>query len=371
MGKENNTEGLAERIVAFLVGGLFILSGAVKVVDPIGTAIKMDEYFEVFSSDFSEIFRVFQPYSLEVALLMVIGEVVLGVALIANYRKRWATYGVAGLIFFFTLLTFYSAYFNKVTDCGCFGDAVKLAPWETFAKDVVLSVLAIFLLLRKKFLSNTASFIPGAITAVGFAASCFAAYWGIAHLPLVDFRPYAEGNNVKELMQPQEAPKYEYIMTKDGKEHRFKDYPKDKSYTFKEMVHLNPEESDPVIKDFSVWNDDGDFTEAILQGKRLVIVLQNLQKAGTENLPKIAQLVKDAENEGIVPIILSSETQENTETFRHEGQIMAPYYYGDATVLKAIIRSNPGIWLVQEGVTRGKWHHNDTPEIGEVKKRLK
>jgi hypothetical protein len=129
----------------FFVGGLFIFSGLIKLNDPVGTEIKMHEYFEVFAADFGSFFNVFIPWSLEISMAMIILELMLGVAVLLWFRMDITTKVLLGLLTFFTFLTFYSAYFNKVTDCGCFGDAIKLTPWESFSKDVILMVFTLHL----------------------------------------------------------------------------------------------------------------------------------------------------------------------------------------------------------------------------------
>ena len=121
----------------WFVGGLFIFSGLIKLNDPVGTEIKMHEYFEVFASDFGSFFNLFIPWSLEIAMAMIVLELMIGVAVLFMFRMRITTVVLLALLTFFTFLTFYSAYFNKVTDCGCFGDAIKLTPWESFTKDVI------------------------------------------------------------------------------------------------------------------------------------------------------------------------------------------------------------------------------------------
>src|SRR5690554_4067524 len=132
-----------------LVGILFIFSGLIKINDPVGTAIKLEEYFEVFSTDISSFFLVFVPYALFLAVLLSVLEVVLGLAVLIWYRSRTTTWILLLMIIFFTFLTFYSAYFNKVTDCGCFGDAIKLTPWQSFIKDILLLLLILVLFFNK------------------------------------------------------------------------------------------------------------------------------------------------------------------------------------------------------------------------------
>ena len=132
------------------VGGLFIFSGLIKLNDPIGTQIKLQEYFEVFAEDIGSFFHYFVPWALEIGMIMIVLEVVLGVAILLYYRMDISTWVLLALMVFFTILTFYSAYFNKVTDCGCFGDAINLTPWESFIKDIILMIPVLHLFWYRK-----------------------------------------------------------------------------------------------------------------------------------------------------------------------------------------------------------------------------
>ena len=136
-------------IIRFLVGGLFIFSGMIKVNDPVGTAIKMEEYFEIFSLDIAGFFHYLVPFALPISIFLVVVEVVLGVALLFNYKQNTTLKSLLAIIVFFTALTGYSAITNSVTDCGCFGDAIKLTPWESFIKDIVLLVMILILYLSE------------------------------------------------------------------------------------------------------------------------------------------------------------------------------------------------------------------------------
>src|SRR5699024_1522707 len=128
-----------------IVGVLFIFSGLIKVNDPVGTAIKLEEYFEVFSTDISSFFLIFIPYALFLSVFLSVLEVILGLAILLWYRSRATIWTLLLIIIFFTFLTFYSAYFNKVTDCGCFGYDIKLTLWQSFIKDIILLVLRLVL----------------------------------------------------------------------------------------------------------------------------------------------------------------------------------------------------------------------------------
>ncbi|MFP4089570.1 MAG: DoxX family protein, partial [Cyclobacteriaceae bacterium] len=136
----------------------------------------------------------------------------------------------------------------------------------------------------------------------------------------------------------------------------------------KEMVLLNPE-AQPKITDYSVWNNEGDFTEQSFEGNRLMVVMYDAQKADTDALPEIKSLMEDLPAD-VSPVILTASGETIFEAFRHEHQLAIPYYFADATLLKTIIRANPGIVLLKNGVVAGKWHFNDVPDAGQIKEIL-
>jgi uncharacterized membrane protein YphA (DoxX/SURF4 family) len=352
------------------VGVLFIFSGLIKINDPVGTAIKLEEYFEVFSKDIAPFFKSLEPFALFFSIFLSALEIVLGVALLIRWKLKEVLVALLVMIVFFTFLTFYSAYFNKVTDCGCFGDAIKLTPWESFIKDVVLLVMILILLFTQKYLKPLLRPVTGAVvTALTAIISVGIGWYAYEHLPYIDFRAYKTGNNIPELMKPSAPLRYKYIMTKNGEEQEFEEYPTDPSYTFKQMIAVNPEDG-PKITDFNVWTDQGDFTQEILSGEKLIVLVQNTTKADRGDLKEINELVKTAGKIGITTIAVTSSSGQDFEKFRHEVNLAVPYYYGDGTVLKTISRSNPGLLLLQNGTVKGKWHHNDTPKIDKIKELL-
>ena len=358
-------------IARFLVGGLFIFSGLIKVNDPIGTAIKLEEYFDVFSSDIAPFFHAFIPFSLPLSVILVVFEVVLGVAILIKYRMNITVWITFGLIVFFTFLTFYSAFFNKVTDCGCFGDAIKLTPWQSFYKDLILLILIVLLVAYRKIFKGFESvpFRGDFIISTSALIFLYLAIYAIRHLPFVDFRPYKIGNDIGALMKPEEKARYQYIMTKDGEDEVFDQYPTDTSYKFKEMIVLNPEKATPKIQDYTIWNDEGDFTQASLTGTKLIVAVHSTEEVNKDYFDRINTLVLTLEKEVGVWAITSSDGT-SFSRFRHDVQLAAPFYFVDATVLKAMIRSNPGILLFENGVVLGKWHYNDVPSPGDIREIL-
>ncbi len=358
------------------VGGLFIFSGLIKLNDPIGTEIKLEEYFDVFSNDFGSFFQIFIPYALPIGLILIVLEIVLGVALLINYRMKLTTWILLILIIFFTFLTGYSAILNKVTDCGCFGDAIKLTPWESFYKDLILIVFILHLFWYRKTYNAVLKPIHGHSVIAGVTVlSFFLGIYAIRHLPFIDFRAYKIGNTIPEQMKlPPNAKRDSVVMTfiyeKAGKRVEVamdKISTIDSTYTFVDRVDKVIRKGDqPKIIDYRIESVDGeDFTQQSFQGAKLMIVMYSVKQASTRNADKIARLINDLEGK-VETMILTSSTSVEVDNFRHENQWAAPYYFADATVLKTIIRSNPGLTLWVNGTVKGMWHFNDTPEANEV-----
>jgi len=349
-----------------------VFSGLVKINDPKGTAIKLEEYFDVFAQDFAGFFKVFIPYSLELAVFLNVLEVVLGVALLVRFMPVLTMYILLPMILFFTFLTGYSAILNKVTDCGCFGDAIPLVPWESFIKDIILTLLiGVLFLKRKALVASGGLAIRGGIVALSTIAGLVLAIQAINHLPFMDFRSYAVGNNIPTLMQDRAPLRYDYIYEKEGKEYVFDmtSLPTDTTYKFKDSRLQNPEDQ-RKITDFAIWNDEGTFTEEALTGTKLLVVLQNIEHAANaEKLKQVSQLMQQATGVAQVWLVTSASGQD-LEDFRHQHQLVGNVYYGDATVLKAVIRSNPGTVLLKNGTVLGKWHYNDTPTLETLKELL-
>lgn len=356
--------------VRYFVGAFFIFSGLIKVNDPVGTSIKLKEYFQVFSEDFGSFFEIFVPVSLELAVFVVVLEVLLGFTAIIAYRMNLTAWTLLLLIIFFTFLTFYSATFDKVTDCGCFGDAIPLDPFESFIKDLVLLAFIIYIFIKRKAYKPLLKHPVSDYVVVGFTLLIlFLAIYAIRHLPYIDFRPYNVGASIPANMQPSEEFEYQYIMKKDGEKYKLETYPADTSYEFVEMKLLNPE-AQPKITDYSVWNDEGDFTEETFQGEKLLVVIENIVKADQESLLEINKLAQSLEGK-VKSMILTANDERTFETYRHEYQLAISYYYADHTVLEAMIRSNPGVLLLEDGVVLGKWHYNDVPSAEKVLELVK
>lgn len=352
-------------VIRFIVGGLFIFSGLIKVNDPVGTSIKLEEYFDVFSYDIAGFFAYLKPFALELGIFLVVVEVVLGVMLILGVKSRFTVWALALMILFFTFLTFYSAYFNKVTDCGCFGDAIKLTPWESFYKDLILLVLISILFLFQADLPKTSPVWASGFTIITLVLSFVLAIVAVRNLPFIDFRAYKVGVNIPKNMQPSAPLQYSYVMKKDGELSTYDQYPSDESLEFVEMNLKNPEAL-PKISDFAAWNEDGDYSEEVFTGSKVLILVSSMAKMSDSNLDQIDELIKSLSGSPVEPVFVAAASQEEIQklTISRGWDILS--LQADATVVKTMIRANPGIMVLKDGTVLEKYHHNNTPEASEV-----
>ena len=351
------------------VGVLFIISGLIKLNDPVGFSFKLGDYFapEVLNLPFLE------PYALVIAVLVVILEVLLGVMLIVGYAKKFTLWSLLLMIVFFTFLTFYSAYFNKVTDCGCFGDALKLTPWESFSKDVVLLVLILFLYKGSGYIQP---FFSKGVRSITVFISLILCLWlglhVLEHLPVIDFRAYKVGTNITKGMQtPADAPRavYQYNWSFDvnGQQktviNRGED-PKIDGTLLGVETSVLQKGYEPPIHDFSIERDGIDYTTQMLEEEHLLVVIAyNLNVAQNDGFIAIKEATDTALEKGYTVIGISASSTPETEKLAAKYDLDFKFYFCDMTALKTIIRSNPSIMSLEKGTILQKLHFNDVDQL--------
>lgn len=353
----------------WVVGILFIFSGFVKLNDPIGFSFKLEEYFSpaVLNLEF------LAPFALVIAILLVIFELVLGIMLLIGYLPKFTTWALLLMIIFFTFLTFYSAYFNKVTDCGCFGDAIPLTPWESFYKDVILFILILVLFFNRKFI--TPYLVPAShrwIVFLSFMLCFLFAYYVLMHLPLIDFRAYKEGVNIQEGMSiPEDAPEtlYNYnwtfrvngedtVVTTTGA------YPQVAGDFIGVETTLINEGYVPPIHDFSMEKNGEDHTSELLQEDKLIMIIAySLRRSEAAGLKKLHDVIREAKSKGYRVIGLSASGDALKSKVNKEYDLDLEWFFSDETALKTIIRSNPGIVKLKKGTILQKLHWNDSEDL--------
>ncbi|WP_299119180.1 BT_3928 family protein [uncultured Winogradskyella sp.] len=356
-------------ISRIFVGILFIISGFIKLNDPLGFSYKLQEYF---GSDVLNI-EFLIPYALGISVIVVVFEVVLGVFLLIGYKPKFTIWSLLLMIVFFTFLTFYSAYFDKVKDCGCFGDALKLTPWESFTKDMILLVLILILFIGIKHIKPIFSQLPTAIIALlSFIISLWFGYHVLMHLPSIDFRAYAIGKNIQEQMAtPEDAQKpileYTWTFNVKGEDQEFVtngSYPKvDGEYVGVETKTID-EGYIPPIQDFSIESDDEDLTTQFLEKDKLLIVaMYSINKGESDGVIKLKSFTDKAIKAGYTVIGLTSSGPEDKERLKQDYKLNFDFYLCDEKVIKTIVRANPGIVILNRGTVMQKAHWNDIDDI--------
>lgn len=352
------------------VGILFIISGLIKLNDPIGFSYKLAEYFSepVFNIPF------LVPFSLSLALFLVIVEVLLGIMLLIGYKSKFTIWSLLLMIVFFTFLTFYSAYFDVVKDCGCFGDALHLTPWQSFTKDIILLFFILILFKNKKLVKPL--FNKGAqnlIVALGVTASIFMAYHVLNHLPIIDFRPYKVGTSIQKGMEiPEGAPQSVVEMT-----FIYKVNGVNQEFTEKDLMNI-PEGAEfvdrkdkvisqgyvPPIHDFTMMKDGSDYKEELLEEpKLLMVVTYDLTLSDADGMQKLQALNKEATAKGYKVIGMTNSSTEEIEKAQKKYNLKFDFYTCDAIALKTIERANPSLVILNKGTVKQKVHYNDISNL--------
>ena len=345
-----------------LLGVVFIFSGVVKAIDPLGTVYKIEDYLKAFGGFFSDLL----PLAEVAAWALIITELLLGVCMVMNVRTKWTSWIALAFYCVMTPLTLYIALTNPVSDCGCFGDAVVLTNWQTFWKNAVLIVLAIALVaLRKHVRQLWSGWMELVIVATSLAAVLSFMAWTIQHLPVIDFRPYKIGNHLPTLMEyPEDAEadvyEFSFVYEKDGVEERFtlENYPKgDSTWTFvRQESKLIQKGYEPPIHDFEVLNADyEDLTWDILESEEPVtlVVMYDLKKADKKQMAKVEALLGDGDK----GYILTGSGTDEIISFSLEYPTLSDCICTcDPVTLKTIVRANPGVIVVQNGVVIDKYN---------------
>ncbi len=415
----------------WLTGIFMIFSGTVKAIDPIGTSIKNKEYFEVFTEYFgflTPLWDVLAENSLYLALFLIILEILLGILLLLGIFKRFTMGTMFAMIVFFTFLTGFTVITGKVTDCGCFGDFMKLEPIETFSKDVVLTILLVIMWLFRKYWTPFVGKQAGAFTilalitalvtafmtsygmqgkmviisimaisalvyaiihlsergfalravafaVLGIAASIFT-FGNVSDLPIVDFRAYKVGTNLvdctsTEGLDPGDT-LVKFIMEKEGKTETiasedYMKYYKD-GWKMKDRVdEVIREPQEPPCKDFVVKDDeDNEYQEDILQheGYSVWVSSYDTDKGSKEGFKRVANFLGSIDDASVSKVGLTGTDIGKANKLVEN---KCGFYNLDATPIKTMNRSNPGVLILKDGVVMEKFHHNHLPDESTLK----
>jgi uncharacterized membrane protein YphA (DoxX/SURF4 family) len=353
----------------YLIAPVFIFSGFVKAIDPLGSAYKFTDYFEVMGMPW------LSSLSIVLAILLSSAELLIGLTLFFKIRMRIASWALLIFMCFFTILTFFIALKNPVTDCGCFGDALVLSNWQTFIKNLIFLVpTSVVFWQRNKYEDLFSCRTEWIAVSVLFISGILLSVYSYRNLPMIDFRPYKTGTNITKSMEvlkgmPVDQYKTTLVYAKNGekKEFTLKNAPwNDSTWKWVETKNtLIKKGYVPPIHNFTISSADGeDITRQVLddEGYTFLIISYNIDKASRKGLSALNQFAAKAIENGYNVIGLTASSTESVEQFRHD--TMAPYrfYSTDETTLKTMLRSNPGLMLIKDGTIMGIWHYRNIPD---------
>ncbi len=361
------------RIIArILVGIVFIYSGFVKGVDPLGSTYKFIDYFEAFGLGFLD------SFAFPLSFFMSTAEVVLGIAMLIGLRMRFFSWAVLVFMIFFTVLTFILAIYNPVSDCGCFGDALILTNWETFWKNVVILGVVLFVFWqRHRYVSVYSSSTEWGFVALAFVVFLLFSVYNFNHLPVMDFRPYQVGTYIPEDMELPEGAQpdvYEttfyYKNKKTGKIKKFSEdnYPWKDTATWEFVEYENElikKGDEPPIHDFEISDEEGQvITEEILNDPdySFLLISHNVHKAEKSAFMKAQEIADLCRQDSLFSFYgVSSSSSSKIKALKRDQNISFDFYSADEITLKTIVRANPGLVLLKDGVILAKWHYRDFP----------
>ena len=374
--KKNNTLNKARQFAGnltlqigrILFGAVFIFSGFVKAIDPLGSTYKIEDYLRSFGGFFDSM----ADYAFPLAIALSTIELLIGLSFIFKVHLKLTT--LLALIFMsvMTLLTLYIAIKNPVTDCGCFGDALLISNWATFFKNIVLiSIIILMQVYHTKFRPFLSPKVQHAGAIVFIVIGVMLSVYSYRHLPMIDFLPYKIGVNIpKGMVIPENAPsdvyKTTFIYEKDGlqKEFTLENYPKgDSSWVFVDQkTEIISKGYKAPIHDFSIMNAQfDDITQLVLNspGNTYLFIMYDLSDTSIKGAQKAELIYQKLLKSGAKIYALTGSSDADIQKFKDKTDVTFPFWKTDPTTLKTIIRANPGLVKLNKGTITGKWNWRD------------
>jgi len=352
-----------------IVGILFIFSGLIKANDPLGLSYKMEEFFDVWN------FHLLDNYTLFFSIVMIVFEIVAGVAILLGWRMKLFSWLLLLLIIFFSFLTGYAFLSGKIHECGCFGNCIPLTSGESFAKDLVLLLLILFLFFNQNKIKTFFSPLINITVLLLVTVFSFSIQWYVLHqLPVIDCLPYKIGNNIIDKMKPPpgaipDSSVISFIYEKDGKQIEFTadKFPTDFNDSYKfikrydRLIRKGNAESE--IKDFNLFTESGnDTTLEILQLKGYKIFLFAKEIPETDPLwnKEFSVILSLAQTKNIpVFLITANDVEAKDYLVKNNLQDKIIFFKCDATAIKTAARVNPTMYLLKQANVLDKWGSGD------------
>ncbi len=361
-----NKAGL--NLCRFLVGALFVFSSFMKGIDPLGTKYKMLDYFIAYNIEW------LNSLALVLAIALIMAEFIVGICLMLNLLPRLATLGASLLMIFFTISTFFDAMYNLVPDCGCFGTAIKMSNWQTFFKNLIILAVLIPLIFNNKSLVNKRVTILGQTLFTFLFIGLFVWFeiYNVRHLPVIDFMDWKVGRDMKPAEEVEPAEIYltfKNIETGATEEFLSPNYPWNDSVWMSQWEFVSQrQEGGTQSLGFSILNEDGDdYTYLLFETEKLfVFVAPYLDNMTEEDLAECQRIYDLANEYGYNYLWITSVNPEYVYELQDKYYMFDEVYFGDELELKSMVRSNPGLILMDNGVIIDKWSKIDFPTEKEI-----
>jgi len=372
--KQNWTLNVIARV---FVGLVFIFSSFVKGVDPLGTAFKITDYLTAWQFGGLS-FEWLEPAAPFLSMLLITLEFLVGVMLLTGSFRRFTAWLLALMMLFFTCTTLYDAISNKVNDCGCFGDAIKLTNWQTFWKNIILDIPTIWIVLTCNLRRKKRTERDTLVATFAIVLMVIFGLFNINNEPCIDFRPWKVGNQMVDMDENLKVKSYlTYRNKTTGETQEFlsedlmkkmEDPAWEESWEWESSRVEDPHEikADGFAMLDMEMNDHAQ--ELIISDHYLMIAtLYDLEKIDERAITSLQRMDEFCNENDIQLVILSSVLPEKIQDFLHAQHLDdLEYYFADATAIKTILRSNPGYILLKEGKVIGKWHYRKARGVADV-----
>ena len=353
-------------ICRLLVGALFIFSSFTKGVDPLGTKYKMLDYLSAYHMTW------LNNLAMVLAVLMILAEFIVGFCLITKMLPRLAVLGATLLMLFFTFTTLFDALYNMVPDCGCFGTAIKMSNWQTFYKNLVIDTLLIPLIMNNKLLENKLGKGVQWLIAILFALAFLGfELYNYRHLPVVDFMDWKVGKQMSASSNEETKIYLTYKNKATGEKQEFlsPNYPWNDSVWMSEweFVQQRMEGGTKFLGFSALDEDDNDVTDLILDTENLLMFTSHdLAKVTEKEWAKVKEITEEAGSRGYYVVWVVANEPEYVEQLREKYDFLYEVYYADALEIKPIVRSNPGLIWLDNGLVKDKWSSTDFKKVLKV-----
>ena len=376
--KDNKINWTLNVVCRLVVGAVFLFSSFVKGVDPLGTAYKITEYLTTWQFG-SLTFEWLVPMATVMSMTLIVLEFTVGMMLVFGAFRRLSAWLLVLMMVFFTFTTLFDAITNEVTDCGCFGDAVKLTNWQTFWKNIALDVPTVWIFLTRNLRRRSRFERDVLVTAFSILIMVIFGLYNINNEPCIDFRAWKVDNQMVDLDESLEVKSYVTYRNKTTGESeefesgelvkRMEDPTWEEQWEWESSRVVDPHE---IRADgFSMLDMDmNDHAQELIGSDDylLIATIHHLDKVNEQGIAALQGTLAFAQENGVQMVLLTSALPEDAEGFLYANSLDdLEFYFADVTAIETMLRSNPGFILLKEGKVLGKWHVRHYRDIMELK----